>query len=138
MSAPQGKLVGPFFALGLAGDGNLVAQGHPRAVRLHGTVHYGAGDGVPDALVELWQPDADGRIPRRVVYATPRRSPGGAGARPTRPGGTASPPWRPVPATPAAPFFALTVFARGLLNRLFTRAYLPHGGGSMPTLRWPP
>ncbi len=27
--------------------------------------------------------------------------------------------------TPGAPFFALTVFARGLLNRLFTRAYLP-------------
>jgi protocatechuate 3,4-dioxygenase alpha subunit len=26
-----------------------------------------------------------------------------------------------------APFFAITVFARGLLNRLFTRAYLPHG-----------
>ena len=25
----------------------------------------------------------------------------------------------------AAPFFALTVFARGLPNRLFTRAYLP-------------
>ena len=27
--------------------------------------------------------------------------------------------------TGRAPFFALTVFARGLLNRLFTRAYLP-------------
>ena len=26
---------------------------------------------------------------------------------------------------PAAPFFAVTVFARGLLDRLFTRAYLP-------------
>ena len=26
---------------------------------------------------------------------------------------------------PGAPFFALTVLARGLLNRLFTRAYLP-------------
>ncbi|MGA9357460.1 MAG: protocatechuate 3,4-dioxygenase subunit alpha, partial [Mycobacterium sp.] len=26
-----------------------------------------------------------------------------------------------------APFFAITVFARGLLNRLFTRAYLPDG-----------
>ena len=25
----------------------------------------------------------------------------------------------------AAPFFAVTVFARGLLDRLFTRAYLP-------------
>ena len=26
-----------------------------------------------------------------------------------------------------APFFAIAVFARGLLDRLFTRAYLPHG-----------
>ena len=26
---------------------------------------------------------------------------------------------------PRAPFFAVTVFARGVLNRLFTRAYLP-------------
>ena len=26
---------------------------------------------------------------------------------------------------PGAPFFAITVFARGLLDRLFTRAYLP-------------
>ena len=26
---------------------------------------------------------------------------------------------------PGAPFFAITVLARGLLNRLFTRAYLP-------------
>ena len=26
---------------------------------------------------------------------------------------------------PGAPFFAVTVLARGLLNRLFTRAYLP-------------
>lgn len=25
----------------------------------------------------------------------------------------------------SVPFFAVTVFARGLLNRLFTRAYLP-------------
>ncbi len=35
---------------------------------------------------------------------------------------------RPGPvAAGSAPFFALTVFARGLLNRLFTRAYLPDG-----------
>ena len=33
---------------------------------------------------------------------------------------------RPGPTEPgAAPFVAVTVFARGLLNRLFTRAYLP-------------
>ena len=31
----------------------------------------------------------------------------------------------PGPTDGAAPFFAITVFARGLLNRLFTRAYVP-------------
>ena len=31
----------------------------------------------------------------------------------------------------AAPFFAVTVFARGLLNRLFTRAYLPDDEGAL-------
>jgi protocatechuate 3,4-dioxygenase alpha subunit len=30
------------------------------------------------------------------------------------------------PAVGRAAFFAITVFARGLLNRLFTRAYMPH------------
>ena len=39
---------------------------------------------------------------------------------------TASPPCVPGAATPgAAPFILVTVFARGLLNRLFTRAYVP-------------
>ena len=37
----------------------------------------------------------------------------------------------PVPG--AAPFFAVTVFARGLLNRLFTRAYLPGQRALAPT-----
>ena len=32
---------------------------------------------------------------------------------------------RPGASPGRAPFFVLTVFARGLLNRLFTRAYLP-------------
>ncbi len=39
---------------------------------------------------------------------------------------TPSPPCDPGPTEDgAAPFFAVTVFARGLLNRLFTRVYLP-------------
>ena len=36
---------------------------------------------------------------------------------------------RPTPGT--APFFAVTVFARGLLNRLFTRAYLPEDAAAL-------
>jgi protocatechuate 3,4-dioxygenase, alpha subunit len=125
-----GQTIGPFFGLALpyAGDAGLVGEAHPAAIRLRGTVYDGAGAGVPDALVELWQPDSAGRIPRQPGslrrdgaaftgwgraatdalghYAFTTMTPGTAGA-----GGS--------------PFFAIAVFARGLLNRLFTRAYLP-------------
>ncbi|SPM27739.1 protocatechuate 3,4-dioxygenase subunit alpha [Mycobacterium terramassiliense] len=125
-----GQTVGPFLGLGLPypGDSDLVADGHPHAVRLHGTVYDGAGEAVPDALVELWQRDGAGRIPRRE--GSLRRGDAGftgwgrcatdaAGhyAFTTVPPGADS--GRP-------PFFAIAVFARGLLHRLFTRAYLPH------------
>ena len=59
--------MGPFFGMALPypGDSDLVDDAHPQAVRLHGTVYDGAGVAVPDALVELWQPDSAGRIPRQ-------------------------------------------------------------------------
>src|ERR1700739_2274171 len=62
-----GQTVGPFFGMALPypGDSDLVEAAHPQAVRLHGTVYDGAGVAVPDALVELWQPDSSGRIPRQ-------------------------------------------------------------------------
>ncbi len=131
-----GQTVGPFFGLGLpySGGGDLVDAAHPGAVRLSGTVYDGAGDGVPDALVELWQPDADGGIPRAAGslrrdgvtftgfgrcatdsdgrYAFTTVAPGAASSASSREG--------EVPR-----FFAIAVFARGLLNHLFTRAYLP-------------
>jgi protocatechuate 3,4-dioxygenase alpha subunit len=127
-----GQTVGPFFGLALTyrGDGDLVGDAHPRAVRLHGTVYDGAGDRVPDALVELWQPDDAGRIPRQA--GSLRRDPmvfTGWGRSATDDAGrygftTVAP---ASAAAGHAPFFALAVFARGLLNRLFTRAYLPSG-----------
>ncbi len=125
-----GQTVGPFFALGLTGGGDRVPRTDPRAIRLHGTVYDGAGHGVPDALVELWQPDGAGHIPGRA--GSLRRDAAaftGWGRSPTdaegRYGFTTVAPGSPSGDRP--PFFALTVFARGLLNRLFTRAYLPHG-----------
>jgi protocatechuate 3,4-dioxygenase alpha subunit len=125
-----GQTVGPFFgyALPFPGDNELVPLSHPSAVRLHGRVLDGQGDGVPDALVELWQAAPDGSV---VQQAGSLRRDGwtftGWGRASTDAGGryvfTAL---RPGPSAPgAAPFFAVTVFARGLLNRLFTRAYLP-------------
>ncbi len=66
LTCTPGQTVGPFFGLALpyTGGGGVVHEAQPEAVRLHGTVYDGAGDGVPDALVELGQPDGAGRIPR--------------------------------------------------------------------------
>jgi protocatechuate 3,4-dioxygenase alpha subunit len=127
-----GQTVGPFLGLGLPypGDSDLVDAAHPQAARLHGTVYDGDGVAVPDALVELWQPDSAGRIPRRAgslrrdgtgFTGWGRSATDAAGhyAFTTLAPGSASD-GRP-------PFFAIIVFARGLLDRLFTRAYLPDG-----------
>jgi protocatechuate 3,4-dioxygenase alpha subunit len=140
LACTPGQTVGPFLGLGLPypGDSELVGAGHAQAVRLHGTVFDGAGHPVPDALVELWQADGAGRIPR--LAGSLRRdgasftgwgrcatdAAGRYGFTTVVPGaGKAGP----------GPFFALTVFARGLLDRLFTRAYLPHDGAHVdPTL----
>ncbi|WP_297848423.1 protocatechuate 3,4-dioxygenase [Mycobacterium sp.] len=154
-----GQTVGPFLDLGLPypGDSKLVDDGHPQAIRLHGTVYDGGGAVVPDALVELWQPDGAGRIARQAGSlcrgsASGRRhrdhasiasaavAPGAADRRHRdhasftgwgrcatdgtgRYAFTTLAPGSVIDGRP--PFFALTVFARGLLNRLFTRAYLP-------------
>ncbi|MGW4031629.1 protocatechuate 3,4-dioxygenase subunit alpha [Streptomyces sp. NPDC004838] len=135
MSAPAptpGQTVGPFFGYALPFDGGaeLVPAGHPRAVRFHGTVYDGTGAPVPDALVELWQADEKGTVPRAEgsrardgwtftgFGRTPVDDTGHYSFSTLRPGATGG----------RAPFFAVTVFARGLLDRLFTRAYLPLDG----------
>src|SRR5881628_2580301 len=68
LACTPGQTLGPFFGIALPypGDSELVTQTHPGAIRLHGTVYDGAGVAVPDALLELWQTDGDGRIPRQV------------------------------------------------------------------------
>jgi len=134
LACTPGQTVGPFFGLALPypGGSSVVDGADPDAVRLHGTVYDGAGAGVPDALVELWQPDGAGRIPR--VAGSLRRH-GTTSAMFTGFGRVATDAdghYRFTTVTPGsmrgrAPFFAITVFARGLLNRLFTRAYLPDG-----------
>ena len=85
-----GQTVGPFFgyALPFPDDSELVPPGTPGAVRLHGRVHDGAGDPVPDAILELWQADADGKVVQEPgsLRRDGAPSPGGAGRRPTREG----------------------------------------------------
>ncbi|MCB0088159.1 MAG: hypothetical protein KDE54_09625, partial [Caldilineaceae bacterium] len=57
------QTVGPFFHDGLFfGDENVLVNEKTQGQRilLEGTVYDGDGQPVPDALLEIWQPDAQG------------------------------------------------------------------------------
>ncbi len=125
--------VGPYLAIGLTWeDGrHAVEPDAAGAIWLRGTVTDGNGDVVPDALVETWQADPEGRFdhpddPRgaaawpgfrgfgrsetvddgRYAICTlkPGRVPDGEGGL-------------------QAPHVDVSVFARGLLDRVVTRIY---------------
>lgn len=133
LTATPGQTVGPFFhyALSYGGDHDLVAPGTRGSLRLYGTVRDGDGQGIPDALVEIWQAAPGGEVLQRP--GSLRRDgvtfTGFGRAATDRTGHYGFTTVRPGPVDDELPFFAVTVFARGLLNRLFTRAYLPIEGG---------
>lgn len=130
MTRTPGQTIGPFFGFSLPhpGDAELVPTRSPGAIRLHGRVLDGAGEPVPDALLEIWQADPAGRVP---AQAGSLRRDGwtftGWGRAATDPTGrycfSTVLPGRTAPGR--LPFFAVAVFARGLLDRLLTRCYLP-------------
>jgi protocatechuate 3,4-dioxygenase alpha subunit len=128
------QTIGPFFAVGLCWpDGpEVVADGTPGAVWIGGRVLDGAGEPVADALVETWQADPEGRF----AHPDDPRGPAGSGFRgfgrcPTDAEGrwavrTVKPGPVPLPEGGLeAPHLNVSVFARGLLNRLVTRVYFP-------------
>jgi protocatechuate 3,4-dioxygenase alpha subunit len=133
------QTVGPFFAYALLDDEGapvLVDPDRPGAIHIVGTVYDGAGEVVPDAMLEVWQADWEGR------YRHPEDG-GYAGAPPPEDGFTGfgrcgtdeegrfhfvtvKPGAVPGPGgNPQAPHLAVSVFARGLLKRLVTRIYFP-------------
>jgi protocatechuate 3,4-dioxygenase, alpha subunit len=126
------QTVGPFLAIGLPWpDGpEVVAAGTEGAITITGRVLDGAGEPVPDALVETWQAAPDGSFahpddprgggdPQFRAFGRSATDPDGRyrivtlrpGALPGRDGGT------------EAPHLDVTVFARGLLDRVVTRIY---------------
>ena len=125
-----GQTVGPFYgyALPYAKDRELLAPGSPGSIRLQGTVYDGAGHPIPDAILEIWQADADGSVPQRAGSLV-RDGYTFTGFGRTAVGNTGTFTFTTVNPGPteagAAPFIAVAVFARGLMNRLFTRVYLP-------------
>jgi protocatechuate 3,4-dioxygenase alpha subunit len=107
------QTIGPFLHIALADPQarDAVAPGSPGAIVVRGTVTDGAGDPLPDALVETWQADGlFGRCPTdaRGNYEIHTRKP---------------PPVPTIDGTPQAPHVSVSVFARGLLDRVVTRLY---------------
>ncbi len=130
LAPTPGQTVGPFFgyALPFDGDNELVPPGSVRAIRLHGRVTDGACDPVPDAILELWQADESGAVVQQEgsFHRDGWTFTGWGRASTDGNGDYTFTTVRPGPAGPGkAAFFMITIFARGLTNRLFTRAYLP-------------
>ncbi|WP_432496059.1 protocatechuate 3,4-dioxygenase subunit alpha [Kineococcus auxinigenes] len=128
-----GQTVGPFygFALPFDGDSELVPPASVGSVRLHGTVFDGLGMPVPDAVLEVWQANPDGSVPAAAgTFDRDGAAFTGFGRCGTdRAGGYRFWTREPARADGGAPFFAVAVFARGLMHRLLTRAYLPAPDG---------
>jgi protocatechuate 3,4-dioxygenase, alpha subunit len=97
------QTVGPFFSIGLVRDEhrNVVDGG---SVRLVGRVLDGAGEPVPDAVVELWQRGEDGTLWGRAGTDAEGR-------------------FEFVTEPPPDGYADVLVFARGLLKHLATRCY---------------
>jgi protocatechuate 3,4-dioxygenase alpha subunit len=125
------QTIGPFFAIGLPWEDGpfVVPAGTPGAVWIRGRVVDGAGELVPDALVETWQADPEGRYrdaedPGAVGdwfrgFGRSSAEPNGEWAIHTvKPGPTAGP-----DGSVQAPHLDVSVFARGLLKRAVTRIY---------------
>jgi protocatechuate 3,4-dioxygenase alpha subunit len=130
------QTVGPFLAIGLPWpDGPYVVDEDAAGVIvISGQVLDGAGAAVPDALVETWQAAPDGSF----AHPDDPRGPSGASFRrfgrcPTdahgryqiftlRPGAL---PWPGAAGMTEAPHLDVSVFARGLLDRVVTRIYFP-------------
>ncbi|MGY1734486.1 protocatechuate 3,4-dioxygenase subunit alpha [Geodermatophilus sp. SYSU D00684] len=124
--------VGPYLAIGLTWpDGEwAAAEGTPGGFWIRGRVFDGAGDVVPDAMVETWQADPDGRFSSPEDPRGPSTYPGfrGYARAQTRSGEFALFTLKPgrVPDGEGglqASHVDVSVFARGLLDRVVTRIY---------------
>lgn len=129
------QTVGPFFHLGCiehASAGSLVtAAARGERIRLTCRVLDGDGAPVPDAMIEIWQANAEGRYNHPADLQEKPLDPGfsGFGRLATDENGkctfaTIKPgrvPWNN--GTLQAPHINVSVFARGVLKRLATRIY---------------
>ena len=128
------QTVGPYYSIGLPWpEGpDAVPPDTPGTITISGQVYDGAGQLIPDHVIEIWQADPDGRFADLHAYGGPSQVVGFRGfarsgeeigdgtwaVRTLKPG--------PVPALGGgmqAPHIDVSVFARGMMHRCVTRIY---------------
>ena len=135
------QTVGPFFKYGLTPSGKydwndafssdlVTPDASGERIRIEGKVFDGDGEPVPDAMLEIWQADAQGHFAdpqdKRALPNSKFRGFGRCGTDANggysfdtiKPGSVPDPDGRA-----QAPHILLAVFARGMLLHLYTRIY---------------
>ena len=143
------QTVGPFFAYGLAphsrcewqpsdaydwkqtvGSNLVTPDATGTRIRIEGRITDGDGIGINDAMIEIWQADAQGRYASpRDTRARPNTRFKGFGRSATDKNGefsfdTVKPGSVPGPeGKPQAPHIVVCIYSRGMLRQLYTRLY---------------
>jgi protocatechuate 3,4-dioxygenase alpha subunit len=124
--------VGPYLAIGLTWPDGIWAadEGTAGGFWIRGRVFDGAGDAVPDAMVETWQADPDGGFPSPE---DPRGASTYPGFRGYARSATLTGEYEVFTLKPGrvpdgegglqAPHIDVSLFARGILDRVVTRIY---------------
>ena len=116
--ATPSQTVGPFFRFGMEWMGSGAQSRAERSVVITGIVYDGDGRPVPDAMLETWQADGEGRFGPPGFARCLTDATGGYRLTTVKPGRVPS-----ADGSPEAPHIDVSVFARGLLHRLVTRIY---------------
>jgi protocatechuate 3,4-dioxygenase alpha subunit len=124
--------VGPYLAIGLTWPDGIwaAAEGTEGGFWIRGRVFDGAGDVVPDAMIETWQADPDGGFPSPE---DPRGASSCPGFRGYARAATLSGEYGVFTLKPGrvpdgegglqAPHIDVSLFARGILDRVVARIY---------------
>ena len=130
------QTVGPFFRIGLEAlfEADIAGEGvKGERVAIAGRLLDGDGKAIPDAAIEIWQANSEGKYAHPVDTQDKLLEPGfrGFGRLPTDDDGcfrftTVKPGSVPGPGTTMqAPHLVVSIVMRGLLKGLVTRAYFP-------------
>jgi protocatechuate 3,4-dioxygenase alpha subunit len=116
VSVTPSQTAGPFVSIGTDWNatGRIAADSDPGAISISGSVRDGQGDPVTDALLEFWQADresfaralTDAAGCYRLITIKPEQTDG------------------------HGPHVDVSVFARGLMQRLVTRIYFSDEGAA--------